>query len=271
MSKKALLVSAPLGLGAFVVLWAAVSVRSATESAPPVLKKKPSLKAALFEPVAEADAATPSGLLSAESTSTPPAIGADALILDRIRRMEERLQSLETRKQALARSNEEMERKVSEKTVDASARMMAELRVRGWEQLLRLTETQKQALLEIATRWQREDAGKPASRDAWLGRESELRSRLSVEQASALQEIAISGCRQQWAALGQTIGGMVGASTEEQARFKQSLGDYIAPNAMLLPEAHGWDWPAMLREGAGRLRPGLTSDQLILLGRFIPN
>lgn len=267
MSKKALLVSAPLGLGALVVLWAAVSVRGATESATPAPKKKPALKAALLEPVAEAGVATP----SAASTSTTPATGADALILDRIRRMEERLQTLETRKQTLARSNEEMERKVAEKLVDTSARMMAEWRVRAWEQQLRLSETQKQALMEIVTRWQREDAGKPAGRETWLGRESELRSRLSVEQASALQESAIAACRQQWAFLGQTIGGMVGASTEDQARFKQSLGDYIAPNAMLLPEAHGWDWPGMLREGAGRLRPGLTSDQLTRLDRFVPN
>ncbi len=262
MSKKALLVSAPLVLGALLVLWAAVSVRSATESAPPVPKKKPVLKAPLLEPVAEAAAATP---------STPPATGTDALILDRIRRMEERLQSLETRKQTLARSNEEMERKVSEKAVEASVHMMAEWRVRAWEQLLRLTETQKQALMEIFARWQREDTGKPASRETWLARESELRSRLSVEQAATLQASAIAGCRQQWSALGQTIGGMVGASTEDQARFRQSLGDYIAPNAMLLPEAHGWDWPGMLREGAGRLRPGLTSDQLTRLDRFVQN
>jgi hypothetical protein len=73
-----------------------------------------------------------------------------------------------------------------------------------------------------------------------------------------------------WTNLGGTIGGMIGASREEQSRFQQMLGDYRAPNSMLLPEGYGADWSGMLKEASGRLRPALTADLSAKLDRIVP-
>jgi hypothetical protein len=90
-----------------------------------------------------------------------------------------------------------------------------------------------------------------------------------VEQAAKLHNSAVSQSQQMWRYLGTSIGSMVGASREESLRFQQVLGDYRAPNVMLLPEGHGADWPGMMQEGTSRLQPVLSSDQMAKLSRFI--
>ncbi|MBI3858082.1 MAG: hypothetical protein HY293_20570, partial [Planctomycetes bacterium] len=155
------------------------------------------------------------------------------------------------------------------KQAEFSARNMAEWRVRNWEQLLGLSETQKQSLIELCTRWAREDAGRLPSRDAWLQREVDLRSRLSAEQSAKLHDTASTQSQQMWGYLGKSIGSMVGASREEQVRFQQTLGDWRAPNTMLLPEGYGADWAGMMREGSTRLQPVLSADQMAKLGRYV--
>jgi exonuclease VII large subunit len=270
MSRKTILMSAPLGLGALVLLWAAMAARSEPEAKPvrPVLKPAPVRKAAPTE-IAATDPAAPTPVVSAAPAPASTGGGENALIEERIRKMEERLLSLETKRNALAGANQDLEKQVLEKNAEASARVMAEWRVRTWEQLLGLSETQKQALLEMATRWTREDAGKQAGRETWLSREGDLRSRLSAEQSARLHESAVTQSQQMWNQLGRSIGSMVGASKEDQTRFQQTLGDYRPANAMLLPEGYGADWPGMMREGSNRLQPVLSSDQMAKLNRFI--
>jgi hypothetical protein len=38
---------------------------------------------------------------------------------------------------------------------------------------------------------------------------------------------------------------------------------------MLLPEGYGADWGGLMREGASRLQPLLSQDQLTKLGRYV--
>ena len=271
MSRRTMLISAPLGLGALVLLWAAMAARSAPEAAPP----RPAPKAAAIRkpsPVDMAPTPEPSAaasIVAAAPAATSSAGGQNALIEDRVRKMEERLLSLEAKRNTLAGANQDLERQIGEKQAEGFARMMAERRVRNWEPLLGLSETQKQSLIDLCATWQREDIAKPAGRESWLTREQELRSRLSAEQAAKLHDSVVQQSQTMWNALGRTLGTMVGASNEDQIRFQQTLGAYGPASAMLLPEGHGADWPGMMREGSSRLQPLLSSDQMAKLNRFI--
>jgi len=265
MSAKTLLISAPLGLGALVLLWASIASRTAPEAAP----ARPGAKSVAPEVAAAIEA--PASAASRPVAPAAPAGGGGehAVIEGRIRLLEERLLSLETKRNELLGANQDLQQQIVERNAEASARAMAEFRVRTWEQLLGLSETQKQALLDLVTRWHREDAGKPASRDTWLARESELRSRLTVEQSAKLHESSVAQGQAMWNHLGRTIGSMVGAPKEDQARFQQALGDFRPANAMLLPEGYGADWAGMMREGSSRLQPVLSADQMAKLNRFV--
>ena len=270
MSRKTILMSAPLGLGALVLLWAALAARGEPGAKPARAAQKPAVRKAAPTEIS-ADPEPPAAEPRTTASPASPAAGGGeyAVIEDRIRKMEERLLGLEAKRNALSGANQEMEKQIVEKNAEASARMMAEWRVRNWEQLLGLSETQKQALIEMAARWTREDAGKPAGRETWLSRENDLRSRLSVEQAARLHDTTVAQSQQMWNHLGRTIGGMVGASKEDQTRFQQTLGDYRPSNAMLLPEGYGADWPGMMREGSSRLQQVLSSDQMAKLNKFV--
>jgi hypothetical protein len=271
MSPKTILISALVGFCALGLLWAALTVRGEPE----LKKAKPPSKAGAGRPAPEA--ASGKELLSAITYSAPASLvpagpsggGEYPIIEERIRKMEERLGTLEARKAALSGSNQDLERQLVEKNAEMLARAMAEGRVRGWEALLGLSETQKQLLIDLCMQWGREDAGHPADRETWLLRESELRSRLSVEQAAKLHESSVTQGQQMWGYLGRSIGGMIGASRDETIRFQQVLADFRVPSSMLLPEGYGADWPGMLREGASRLQPLLSSDQMAKLSRFI--
>jgi hypothetical protein len=199
--------------------------------------------------------------------AAPSSGGLDDVIQQRIRNMEERLLTMETRRTALADANQELERRIIEKNAGLLAQVMAEARVRGWEQLLGLSETQKQSLLDWCQSW---ETGRIAGRDVWLSREPELRARLSVEQAARLHDTAVAQSQQLWSHFTRSIGGMVGATRDESVRFQQLLGDYAPPASMLLPEAYGADWPGMVREGSNRLQSVLSPDQLTKLNRFAP-
>ncbi len=268
MSRKTVLISAPLGLGALVLLWVAMSARGEPESRParPVVKPVTAIRSAPAE--LSATVGTP-----APASSLPPAPaeggGEYTVINERIRKMEEKLLALETKRNTLAGGNQELERQLAEKQGELSARTMAEWRVRTLEQQLDLNSTQKQALIDLWAGWAKKDGGRPADRETWLQREAEVRSQLSVEQAARLHENAATQSQQMWANLGRSIGSMVGASKEDQTRYQQTLGDYRAPNAMLLPEGYGADWPGMMREALGRLRPMLSADQVAKLDRFV--
>ena len=272
MSRKTILISAPLGLGALLLLWAGMATRSEPEAKPPRPSPKtaPLRRPAALEAAAavESSPAAPS-VAPAPSAPAPSGGGEYAVIEDRIRKMEEKLLALEAKKAVLAGANQDLEKQVAERNAELSARTMAEWRVRNWEQLLGLSETQKQSLIDLCAKWPREDAGRPASRETWLAREEDLRSRLSVEQSATLHASTAAQSQQMWNNLGRTIGGMVGASKEDQTRFQQTLGDFRAPNAMLLPEGHGADWPGQMREASVRLQPALSTEQMAKLGRFI--
>jgi hypothetical protein len=262
--------SALVGLGGVALLWAALAARAEPEpKAARAVSKGP--KPRTGDPSSQA--------LSRVQDSPPPAAAAsaapmengdgNAAIRERIRRMEDRLLELELRRNALTEGNQALEQQIQAKSAEAWAGRMAEWRVRSLEFLLGLTDAQKQSLLELWTKWLKEDAGRPAGRETWLSREVDLRSRLSVEQASRLQESVSAQSRQMWTNLGATIGGMIGASREDQSRFQQMLGDYRAPNSMLLPEGYGADWPGMLKDASGRLRPALSPELSAKLDRFI--
>jgi hypothetical protein len=272
MSRKTLLVTAPLGLGAIVLAWAAIAARTEPELKParPAAKPAPARKAAPEEISATLEPPASAPFVSAPARAAAPAEGGEnALILERIRRMEEKVVALEARRDAMLASNQDFERQIAVRNAEQSARTMAEWRVRQWEQMLGLTETQKQSLLDLCTKWNKDDAVQPPNRDAWLQREVDLRSMLSVEQSAKLHDTAAQQTEQLWRHLGRTIGGMVGASKDDQTRFQQTMGDYRAPNAMLLPEGYGADWPGLMREGAARLQPLLSADQMSKLGRFL--
>jgi hypothetical protein len=254
-------------LGGLVLLWAAMAARSGPAAAPPrpVPKAAPERQAAPVETASETPAA-PRPIAAPAPASDG---NGNALIEERIRKMEERLLSLEAKRSELVFSNDDLKRQVAEKNAEASARMIAESRVRGWEQMLSLSETQKQSLLELATKWQREDAGKAPGRDTWLAREVDLRSLLSAEQASKMHETAVVHSQMMWKHAGQMIGGMVGASKDDQTRFQQTLGEFRPSNAMLLPEGYGADWPGMMKDATARLQPVLSADQMSKLNRFV--
>jgi len=268
MSRKTILVSAPLGLGALVLLWAALAARGEHETKPvpgkPIVKTvKPTATA---EGMAFADApARP----AAPKTAAPAASdGEFSVIEERIRLMEQKLLALEAKRAELTSSNQDLERQITDKQTEASSRMLGEWRVRQWEQLLGLTETQKQSLIELCTRWAKEDGGRPAARETWLQREDDLRARLSVEQAGRLNESAAKQSQLQWNNLGRSLGSMIGANKDEILRYQQTLGDWRPDGGMLLPEGHGADWTGLMKEGTNRLQSVLTPDQLSKLKSF---
>ena len=270
MSRRTILGSALVGLGGVALLWAALAARAEPEpKAARVVSKSP--KARTADPSPEVPSPMQDSAPPAAAASTAPVeVGdANAAIRERIRKMEDRLLELELRRNALTEGNQGLEQQIQEKSTEAWAGRMAEWRVRSLEFLLGLSDAQKQSLLELWTKWLKEDGGRPAGRERWLSREVDLRSRLSVEQASKLQESVSAQSRQMWTNLGASIGGMIGASREEQTRFQQMLGDYRAPNSMLLPEGYGADWPGMLKEASGRLRPALSAELSAKLDRFI--
>jgi hypothetical protein len=270
MSRKTILVSAPLGLGALVLLWAAMAARGEPEQKPARSVPKPTVKrSAPMDVSAAVEAPAPARALSPAPAAPVEGGGEYAVINDRIRKMEEKLLELEAKRNTLAGGNQELERQLMERQAELSARTMAEWRVRTLEQMLGLSATQKQALLDLWTGWVKKDAGRPADRETWLQRETDVRAQLSVEQQARLHDNAATQSQQMWANLGRSIGSMVGASKDEQTRYQQTLGDYRAPNAMLLPEGYGADWPGMMRDASGRLRPMLSADQLAKLDRFV--
>lgn len=272
MSRKTLLLSAPLGLGALVLLWAAVSARGDQESKPARAERRPAAAARTAPPTSGIPSEFPAAAsYVAPAAPAPAGTGEYAVIEGRIRRMEEKLLALEAKRDALAAANQELEKEIGERNAEATARQQAEWRVRQWEQLLGLTETQKQALMELWTAWIKADGGRPPSKETWQTREGEIRSRLTVEQASRLHDSAAKQSEAMWNHLGRTLGSMAGAPKEDHTRFQQTLGAWRAPEAMLLPEGHGADWPGLMREGTARLQSVLSSDQVARLNRYSQN
>jgi hypothetical protein len=267
MSRKTMVVLAPLGLGALVLLWAGATGRGDQELKPARAERKTS-------PAVRPEAALPGvSPVSVSSVAPAPAAasggGEFSVIESRIRMMEEKLLALETKRDALAADNRDLERQIAEKNAEFSARNQAEFRVRALEQLLGLSETQKQSLLELWTQWIKADAGRPAGKDTWQSREGELRSRLSAEQAARLHDSASKQSETMWNHLGRSIASMAGAPKEDHSRFQQTLGTWRAPESLLLPEAHGADWPGMMREGTARLQSLLSADQMARLSRYV--
>jgi len=269
VSKKAILIVAPGALGALILAWAAFSGRTEEEQPlkPPPPRpfngnrevSTPGMEAGLVRPPL-----TPAPAGTAAAVSTPET----AAIQNRVLKMEERLRELEAKREALTASNQELEKQVTEKWAEASARSTAEWRVKAWEAMLGLGESQKESLIALWTRWGREDAGRAAGREAWTTRETELRPQLTVEQAAKLHETAASQSGMMWANMGRSLGSMVGSGREEQTRIQQTIGDLRLPADMLLPEAHGADWPGLLREASSRARPLLTPEQVARLDKF---
>ena len=269
MSRKTMVVLAPLGLGSLVLLWAAAAGRGHPEATPARAERKPatvSLAAARTVPPLE----TPALASDAAAAASAPSAGAEFSVIEsRIRLMEEKLVALEARREALASANRDLEKQIGEKTAEYGAKSQAEWRIRPWEQLLGLTETQKQSLLDLWTQWVKSDAGRPQGKETWQSREGEIRSRLSVEQAAKLHDSAAKQSELMWNHLGRTLAGMAGAPREEYNRFQQTLGTWRAPESMLLPEAHGADWPVLMREGIGRLQSILSADQMAKLSKYV--
>jgi hypothetical protein len=269
MSRKTILLSAPLGLGAVVLAWAALSARGPEASTPERTDRKAAAprKAAAEEPAAPARESA--SYVAPARPTTPSSGGEYAVIEERIRLMESKLVLLETKRDELATANQDLERQIGEKNAELSARAMAEGRVQTWAFLLGLTGEQKQSLLDLCTQWHKSDAGRSPNRETWINRENELRSRLSVEQAAKLHDFVAQQSQSLWNHLGRTLGSMVGASKEDQTKFQQTLGAWQAPGAMLLPEGYGADWPGMMKEGTTRLQSVLTSDQMAKLNKMV--
>jgi hypothetical protein len=271
MSRKTILMAAPLGLGGLVLLWAALAARSEPEAKRPLAAPKPVSvrKGAPAEPPSASGISVAAPFVAA-SPAPSSSGGENARIEERIRKMEEQLLTLETKRNSLGDANQALERQIAEKSAETSARMMADWRVRALEPLLGLSETQKQSLLELWTKWYREDSGRTAGRETWLSREQDFRARLGTEQAAKLHDTTVQQTQALWTHLGRTIGAMIGAPKEEQSRLQQALGDYRPATTMLLPEGYGADWGGLMQEGASRLQPILSQDQMTKLSRFFP-
>lgn len=270
MSRKTILIAAP-AVGALVIGWAAFAARP---EADPVAAPRPvpfARKAASPAQGLPAEAPAASAPREVRSETATPLTPETAVIQDRVRKLEERLRELEAKRDAMTADNQELQKQVTEKWAEASARSTAEWRVKSWEALLGLNETQKQALTALWTKWAREDAGRPAAGEAWAGREAELRSQLTVEQAAKLHGTAAAQASQMWSMMGRSLGSMVGGGKDEQARLQQSLGDFRVPADLLLPEAHGADWPGLLKEATARARPLLTPEQTARLDKYAGN
>jgi hypothetical protein len=270
MSRKTILVSAPLGLGALVLLWAAMAARGEPDAKP---GRSPA-KTAAVKRTAPAETAAfvdaPPASLSPRTPPVPASAGGEySVIEERIRKMEEKLFALETKKAEVTSANQDLERQLAEKQAELTAKTMGEFRVRQWEQLLGLTDAQKQSLIDLCTKWAKEDALRPATRETWLQREDDLRARLSAEQAGRLSDSAAKQGQQMWNMMGRSLGSMVGASKDEMTRFQQTLGDWRPDSAMLLPEGHGADWPGMMKEGTSRLQSLLTPEQMARLAQYL--
>jgi hypothetical protein len=224
-------------------------------------------------PASEPEEALGAAPLSPQDAHGLPALGGPvspetAAIQERVRRLEDRLRELDARRDGLVASNRDLEKQVTEKYADLSARSMAEWRVKSWETMLGLDEAQKQGLVRLMTQWGQQDAGRPADADTWLAREADIRSLLSVEQAAKLHESVLSQSQGMWANMGRTLGGMIGAAKDEQVRLQQSLGGYWPASNALLPEAHASDWNGLLREAMSRVKPTLTPEQTARLDKL---
>lgn len=253
-----------VGSGALALLWAVLASREAPRStaAPRPRPAQPSVS------IREEAAPLP----DAARRPAPEAVDAAddyGVIRERIRLIEARLVDLDLRRSDLAAANQDLERQIREKSTEASARMMADWRVRTLEVQLGLSADQKRALTELWTKWGREDGGRPVDRATWLSREPDLRSRLTAEQGAALHESVSLQTRQLWSSMGATLGTMVGASRDEQTRLQQTLGEFPIPSTMLLPEAYGAEWQAMMKQASGAVQPLLTGDQRAKLDRFV--
>jgi len=268
MSRKTILVSAPVSLGALVLLWAAMAGRSEPEVKPVRAAPKPASakRPAPVEAPVAVDA--PPAPRPARASTPAPSGGEYAVIEERIRLMEEKLFALETKKAEITASNQDLERQLVERQSEFNARAIGEGRVRQWEHLLGLTETQKQSLMELCTLWAKQDAVRPPTRETWLRREDDLRGRLSAEQAGKLHDQASRQSQQLWNMLGHSLGSMIGASRDDMTRYQQALGDWRPDGGMLLPEGYGADWQGLMKEGSSRLQPLLTPEQLAKLSRY---
>lgn len=271
MSRKTILATVPLGVAAGVLFWAALASRG--EPAPKPVPARPTAKAVRPAPIPESVAAEPEAPARSPAPKAPPTPfrgdGEFAVIEARIRKMEEKLFALETKKAEMTASNQDLERQLVEKQSEQSARAMAEGRVRQWEFMLGLTDLQKQSLMELCTLWAKQDAVRPATRETWLRREDDLRGRLSAEQAGKLHDLTSKQSQSMWNMLGHSLGSMAGVSSKEDLlRFQQTLGDWRPDGAMLLPEAYGADWPNLMKEGTSRIQSLLTPEQMARLARY---
>ena len=266
MARKRIVLALPVALGLGVLLWALGMAREEGPKKPPA-KGRPApvapqrvVEASPVEPVATA---RPVPAPAASGTVEPSAIQS------RVGELEARLRDLEARRDALTDANRDLEKRAAERGAEAGALAQADWRVRAWEKQLGLTESQRQEVLDLAKAWAKGDAGGKASRETWALREGELRSRLTTEQAARLNQSTAEQSARMWSQMGQAVGMYAGMSSEEQARLQPSLGSFPLPNSALLPEAHGADWPGMIREAAGRARPMLTAAQAERVDKFI--
>lgn len=270
--KKRWIPALAAGVGGAILVLAAVALRGDAEEAP-----RPKRRASRdSKPVKERRERTEAPIARSPERALPRTSGeAPAGTIDlsvvraRVEAMEARLRELEARRDLLKTENENLTREITERSAQARARSTAEWRVRSWAKLLGLTESQKDELKQLWTRWALEDLSNPPSASTWLGRESELRSRLSSEQSLKLHDSTATQSSRKWSYMGRTLGRVAGAPKEDYDRLQQSIGEFSIPDITLLPEAHGADWKGMLNRAAERMRPVLTPDQAAKLDQYV--
>jgi len=273
VTKKTIAFAAPAGLA--LLVWAAVAARpdGAPDPAPPLRRAAP-VRPVAAVPLPEREdeiAVAPAERVRPAAPRTSPAATVSpetAAIQGRVEILEVRLRELEARRDELAASNKEMDKQIAEKMAEASAKGIADWRVKQLDAVVGLSETQKQGLLALWTQWSKEDAGRAGDPAAWVAREGEIRSRLTAEQSAKLHESASGQAQKMWSRMGATLGSVIGAPKDEQARLQQSLGDYRPAGDLLLPEAHGADWNGLMRDALGRLRPSMTPEQTARLDKM---
>lgn len=270
MATKSVVVGAAVGSGGLLLLWLALSVRQ-VPAIPPAPATLGSRGTQILQTAQLAqELAAPGAPLAPAAVPSPGSPAAQmGPLLDRIRKMEERLLLLESKRLELLSGNQSLEREIVAKQSQALARTRAEWRLQAWQSLLGLSATQVDSLRTLLMSWTTADQGQTADQALWMAREGDLRSQLSVEQAGKLHDAVVHQTQTIWGSLGQTIGRSIGASSEDQVRFQQALGAYAAPSAMLLSEAHGGQWNALTAEAATRIRPLLSGDQVALLDKYL--
>jgi len=113
---------------------------------------------------------------------------APKTVEERLKELDEKIAALERKREALGQENAAMEKTIADAKAwkESYARQSATAWLKQYAAAARLTEKQSAELEELWYGWNKGDLEKGGDPARWTGREQEIRSRLSPEQATLL-------------------------------------------------------------------------------------